>query len=152
MKKLAAIILLGFVATCAYLAFCDPQQKWCYILQAYYWPKPLNERIAPPAGYRGLWRTWTQQGQIDRVAFYSAAGMEVEDWFVDGSPWMRVNHKGGSGAACGYEYRFSGTGEVTYVCMYLAEKPGEPIVVFDPNHRIDTRQRHPDIIYKYAPL
>lgn len=150
MKKLAAIFFVSCVAAGLYLNFGDAQQKWCYIFQSYYWPKSPNSRLEPPAGYCGLWKFWSKKGELYEIALYSNGKMEVQDWFIDDRPWMRVEFKGRS-APCGYEYRFSHSGEVTFVCLYLPEKD-HPIIVYDPQRSVDLRASHANALKRYVPL
>ncbi|MEO6994297.1 MAG: hypothetical protein ABI273_11755 [Lacunisphaera sp.] len=65
---------------------------------------------------------------------------------------MRVSYLGTSGAACGYEYRFSPAGAVTFVGTYLKERPGDLIVIYDPHRQIDVRGKYRNVITRYAPL
>ena len=151
LKALAISCILAS-ASFALLAFGNPQWKRCYVFQAYYWPKHQGGVIEPPSGYHGVWRTWLRTGQISTVSSYSSGQKNVTDYFVYGRPWMRVSYKGGHGAACGYEYRFSAHGDVTYICTYLPDRPGEPIVIFDPTRSVDLRTKYSDVLRRYVSL
>jgi len=64
---LIGVVIIG--SAFAVLAFGNPQWKYCYMFQAYYWPAKMKDKDTPaiqvpPEDYVGTWTTWNADGYI----------------------------------------------------------------------------------------
>jgi antitoxin component YwqK of YwqJK toxin-antitoxin module len=70
-------IITPIILILCLLSFGNPQWKYCFMWQAYVWPKHDGGRIFPPESYSGVWREWYSSGDLSKES-------EIENGMIHG--------------------------------------------------------------------